>query len=279
MTGFVTMSFLLAIIFLGLSVLLSACYFIINARHAGKGSPGTSGAQKPVLYLLLIAAIAGWAFITEVILARIIVTGHGPFSSMYEFSIAFSWGIVAAGLLLWWRYRILALGAFGFVLALALLLFAGTMPSQPSSLAPALQQSFLLSAHVTAAVIAYAAFAAGFGSAVFYLIRIHRTAGWLPEPDRLDKISYQAVVVGFFFITLVIVLGAFWADIAWGTYWSWDPKETASLVTWLIYAGYLHARLMRGWRGTKTAILIIVGFLAVLLTYFGNYFFGGLHSY
>ena len=79
--------------------------------------------------------------------------------------------------------------------------------------------------------------------------------------------------------TLVIVLGAIWADIAWGMFWSWDPKETASLVTWLIYAGYLHARVLRKWRGRKCAALLIVGFVAVLFTFFGNYLFGGLHAY
>ena len=97
--------------------------------------------------------------------------------------------------------------------------------------------------------------------------------------DIFDIISYRSVVIGFPFLTLTIVLGAIWADIAWGRYWSWDPKETASLVTWLIYAVYMHARLMRGWRGKKTAILLIVGFGAILLTFFGNYIFTGLHAY
>jgi len=279
MIGFETISFFIAIISISLSIALSACSLIILARHRGLTSKGASAWQKPILYLVLIAATVGLAFLTEVILARIIVTGHGPFSNMYEFSIAFSWATVAISLLLWWRYRILALSTFGFLIALILLLIANTLPSQPASLVPALQQGILLSAHVTAAIIAYGAFAAGFGAAVFYLVQSYRPVTWLPDENKLDKICYQTVVVGFFFITLVIILGAFWAEIAWGTYWNWDPKETASLVTWLIYAGYLHARLMRGWRGTRAAIFIIAGFLAVLLTYSGNYFFGGLHSY
>ena len=87
------------------------------------------------------------------------------------------------------------------------------------------------------------------------------------------------MVIGFPFLTLAILLGAFWANIAWGRYWGWDPKETASLVTWLIYAAYLHARAVRGWRGIRSAVLIIVGFVAVLLTFFGNYIFTGLHAY
>jgi cytochrome c-type biogenesis protein CcsB len=101
----------------------------------------------------------------------------------------------------------------------------------------------------------------------------------LPKPQVLDEIGYRAVVVGFPFLTLTILLGAVWADTAWGSYWSWDPKETASLVTWLIYGAYLHARVMRGWRGDRAAWLLVVGFAATLFTYFGNLFFGGLHSY
>ena len=92
-------------------------------------------------------------------------------------------------------------------------------------------------------------------------------------------IVVQAVMIGFPFLTLTIVLGALWAEVAWGRYWGWDPKETASLVTWLIYGGYLHARVVRGWRGERSAALLLVGFAAVLFTYFGNLFFGGLHSY
>jgi ABC-type transport system involved in cytochrome c biogenesis permease subunit len=91
--------------------------------------------------------------------------------------------------------------------------------------------------------------------------------------------SYHSVVIGFPFLTLTILLGALWADIAWGRYRGWDPKETASLVTWLLYAAYLHARIMRHWKGTKAAALLLIGFLAVLFTFFGNYIFSGLHAY
>jgi ABC-type transport system involved in cytochrome c biogenesis permease subunit len=78
---------------------------------------------------------------------------------------------------------------------------------------------------------------------------------------------------------MVVILGAVWADVAWGSYWSWDPKETASLLTWLVYGAYLHARVVRGWRGRRAAWLLMLGFACVLFTFFGNLFFGGLHSY
>ncbi len=119
----------------------------------------------------------------------------------------------------------------------------------------------------------------GLGASTLYLVRSRRTIFWIPSLETLDGMSYLAVKIGFPFMTLLIVLGALWADIAWGSYWSWDPKETASLVTWLLFAGYFHARVMRGWRGRRTALILIIGFAAVLFTFFGNYIFSGLHSY
>jgi cytochrome c-type biogenesis protein CcsB len=114
---------------------------------------------------------------------------------------------------------------------------------------------------------------------MLFLVQAGGPRWGLPKPAILDEISSKAVVIGFPFLTSVIVLGALWAEVAWGSYWSWDPKETASLVTWLIYGAYLHARVVRGWTGRRAAMLLLLGFAATLFTYFGNYFFGGLHSY
>lgn len=149
----------------------------------------------------------------------------------------------------------------------------------PNSLIPALQQSALLSAHVASAVVAYGTLTIGFVAAILYLVQNKYNSSWLPEPEVLDNITYKSVIIGFPFLTLLIVLGALWADIAWGRYWGWDPKETASLVTWLIYAAYMHTRLLKGWKGVRASVLLIVGFLAIVFTFFGNYIFSGLHSY
>ena len=146
-------------------------------------------------------------------------------------------------------------------------------------LVPALQNNLLLTVHVATAIVAYGSFTIAFAAALLFLIQPETGRWGLPKPQVLDEIGYRAIVVGFPFLTLTIVLGALWADIAWGSYWSWDPKETASLVTWFIYGAYLHARVMRGWRGRNAAILLLIGFGATLFTYFGNLFFGGLHSY
>ena len=101
----------------------------------------------------------------------------------------------------------------------------------------------------------------------------------LPDSETLSEIGYWSVLVGFPLLTLGIALGAYWANSAWGRYWGWDPKETAALVTWLIYAVYLHARNLKGWSGRPAALILVIGFGAVLFTYFGNLYFSGLHSY
>jgi cytochrome c-type biogenesis protein CcsB len=258
---------------------------MLTAALAGLGLSLVIILLRPVLgkrlsdYLALATAVMSFIFLTISIIARAILTGHGPFSNMLEFSLSFSWGIMVVGFFFWWRYRLLLLNAISIVIALGLLIFAHTLPSRSAPLVPALQQSLLLTTHVASAVISYGAFTIGFSAALIYLIRFNRKGLRDSEKDLLDGISYQAVIVGFPFMTLVIILGALWADIVWGRYWSWDPKETSSLVTWLLYASYLHARVIRGWRGQKAASLLIIGFVAVIVTFFGNYLFTGLHSY
>ena len=177
------------------------------------------------------------------------------------------------------RYNQRMLSLIAFPVALAMMLYAATIPADIEPLVPALQNNLLLTVHVAVAIVAYGSFAIAFAAALLYLIQPEGGRWGLPKPQILDEIGYRAVIVGFPFLTLTIVLGAVWADTAWGTYWSWDPKETASLVTWLIYGAFLHARVMRGWRGNRAAWLLVLGFAATLFTYFGNLFFGGLHSY
>jgi cytochrome c-type biogenesis protein CcsB len=147
------------------------------------------------------------------------------------------------------------------------------------ALIPALQNPPMITLHVSLAILAYATFAVAFAAAVLFLLASRRRIDWLPSPDLLDDLGYRAVTVGFPAMALVLILGAVWAHQAWGSYWSWDPKETSALFTWLIYGVYLHTRSLRGWRGNRSAIILLVGFAAVAFTYFGNYVFGGLHAY
>jgi ABC-type transport system involved in cytochrome c biogenesis permease subunit len=122
-------------------------------------------------------------------------------------------------------------------------------------------------------------FGMGFVSAIFLLIQEKRAAAFLPSVVMLDRAGYLSVLTGLPFMTLVIVLGSIWANTAWGSYWNWDPKETASLVTWLIYVCYLVTRWFCRWRERRSAAILIAGFVAVLVTFFGNLVFAGLHSY
>jgi len=253
------------------------------AVGGGVGSPSvtvvTNGASSQLAaYGTLIAWLA-LAFISASLVFRTIAVGHGPFANMYEFSIAFAWGILLMYAYFERRYHQRVLGLVALPVALALMLYATTIPSTADPLVPALQNNLLLTVHVAVAIVAYGTFSVAFAAAILFLVQPAEGRRGLPRPELLDEISYKAVIIGFPFLTLTIVLGAVWADVAWGSYWSWDPKETASLVTWLIYGAYLHARVVRGWRGSRSAWLLVLGFGATLFTYFGNLFFGGLHSY
>jgi cytochrome c-type biogenesis protein CcsB len=264
-----------------LSIAFSVLAFISWRKAAmeyKKAAPGAGGGRAFTTATTAVVMLS-LLFITLTIVFRGIQTGHGPFSNMYEFALAFAWGVVAAGIVFRWRYKTNSILNIGLIVSLLLLVFAVVQFSRPGSLVPALQQSALLSAHVASAVVAYGTLTIGFGAAILYLIQERQKSPWLPDPEVLDSITYRTVIIGFPFLTLLIVLGAFWADIAWGRYWGWYPKETASLVTWLIYAAYLHARIVAGWRGTRASLLLIAGFLAILLTFFGNYIFSGLHTY
>ncbi len=233
---------------------------------------GLAGYGTGLLWLAVVV-------ITLAMVARMAVTGHGPFSNQHEFAVSFTWGMLVAYLFFEYRYRVRALSLVVLPLSAGMLLYALNLDTSPSPLMPALQNSWLLTVHVVFAMLAYGAAAVAFGSAVLYLLRPRLRRFPLPRAELLDEVGYRAGVLTFPLLTVMLVLGALWADIAWGRYWGWDPKETAALVTWLIYGAYLHARVVRDWRGRRAAWLLVLGFGAVLFTYFGNHFFGGLHSY
>ncbi|MFC1962859.1 c-type cytochrome biogenesis protein CcsB [Chloroflexota bacterium] len=250
---------------LGIGTLLYLWYILRKQGRAGK-------------YATLISWM-GATFLTLSLLFRSIVAGRGPFANQYEFALAFAWGIIIAYLYIERAFRFRSLGIFVLPLALGLMAYAGTIPSSIEPLVPALQNNLLLTVHVAAAIAAYGTFTVAFGAAIMYLFQRQDSVSWMPSKNTLEEVSYRAVVIGFPMMVLVLVLGAVWANTAWGRFWGWDPKETATLVTALIYAGYLHAYNLRGWRGTRSALLLILGFAATMFTFYGNLFLGGLHSY
>lgn len=216
------------------------------------------------------------------ILLRSVAAGRLPLSNMFEFSSTF---IFLAGLiyLLFERwYGVRQLGAIVLPLIVGMAAYIWYLPvslREVDALIPALQNQPLMTTHVSLGVLAYATFAVAFAAAVLFLIADRWRVSWLPSAELLDDLGFRAVTVGFPAMALMLILGSVWAYRAWGTYWQWDPKETAALFTWLIYAVYLHTRTLRGWRGRRSAMILVVAFGAVVFTYFGNYVFGGLHAY
>lgn len=213
---------------------------------------------------------------------RSIATGHPPYSDMFEYLSAFGTLTVASHVIFERRYRQRALGAFAMPLALLLLLLAqGLFSPKIEPLVPALQNNRLLAIHVACMVISYGVLTVAFAAALMYLIQTDANRyPRLPKARQLERIAYRSVLAGFPLLGLGIALGAYWGNIAWGRYWGWDPKETTALVTWLVFAGYLHARSLGGWRGKRAAFLIIAGWAIITFNIFAvNFVFAGLHSY
>ena len=212
--------------------------------------------------------------------ARAIVVGRGPWGNLYEFTIAFAFGICAATIALDRSRRLPALSTIAYGVALALLAYSTTLPNAVVDLVPALQHPLLLTIHVGMAMLSYGIFAFAFAAGVAYLLQGDADRySWLPPAKRLDVVAFRAVTIAFPLFAGMLILGSIWASIAWSRYWGWDPKETSALATWLVYAVYLHARSQRGWQGRPAALLLVIGFVAVLLTYSGNLWFTGLHTY
>lgn len=294
-----------------LTALASLCYVAIPlwprvvygaaATDAGPTMTVAASISGGPGWLGPVATASTWiaaATLTASLGARWAATGHPPYANMWEYTVGFGWGVLLSYGLFEWRSGQRAEGwpaaaggpsarAVGaFVLPVALVLFAVALaffPSEVRPLLPALQANQILGAHVATMMLSYAALSVSFGAAVMYLLQGNgreRRFARLASGETLEEIAGRSVLVGFPMLTLGIALGAFWASNAWGRYWAWDPKETSALVVWLIYAGYLHARNLRGWRGRNSAWLLVFGFAAVLFTYFAvNLWVSGLHSY
>ena len=249
----------------------------VDRQVAGPGDAELSTAARPFAVGFTWTAIA---LIGLSMGLRAAIVGRGPWGNLFEFSVAFAFTITLGYALLARRYPIRSIGFVALAVALGLLLYAMTLPNEIAPLVPALENKPLLTLHVGLATIAYGIFATSFAAGVGYLVqgRTDRFA-WLPSHKVLDEVAYRAVIVGFPVFATMIILGSWWASIAWSRYWGWDPKETAALVTWLIYAVYLHARNQRSWAGRPAALLLVVGFGMVLVTYSGSLWFSGLHAY
>ena len=217
--------------------------------------------------------------------------GHAPLTNMYESVVFFSWTIIALYLAIEWIFKTRMIGAFAVpfaFLAMAYGSFSSNISKSISPLVPALQSNWLI-AHVITCFVGYAAFAVAAALGIMYLLKnrsqsasqsLKEESDHLPSLSFLDDLIHKTMIFGFIWLSAGIISGAIWANSAWGTYWSWDPKETWSLITWFFYAITLHARYTRGWSGRRIAWLAILGIVSVLFTYYGvNFLLSGLHSY
>jgi cytochrome c-type biogenesis protein CcsB len=240
------------------------------------------------------ALVAGFLAHTAALLLRwraayAIGYDHPPLTGFYESLIFFAWAIILLYILMEWRTRTRIFGLFVVPVAFLCLAFASLSPDMNTRiqpLIPALQSNWL-TCHVLTCFMGYAAFTTAFGTGILFLIGDFGKSGagtakfltLIPRADLLEELIYKSVLLGFILLTLGIFTGSVWAHYAWGSYWSWDPKETWSLITWLIYAVLLHGRYAQGWRGRRLAVTALVGFAAVLFTYLGVNYLPGLHSY
>jgi cytochrome c-type biogenesis protein CcsB len=253
--------------------------------------------KKPVLSKLAIRVqLAALLVHTAAIVLRGIVMGRLPMANQYEFSTAFSWALALVSLIFILKFNFPVLGAFASPVTLLLAVYAGVQKLNElrvieangidsiRNLMPALRSSWL-GIHVSTVIIAYGAFGVSFVLSLIFLLRdkMKENGFWdthIPKKEKLDTISYRCVSLGMMFLTVTIGIGGVWAENAWGSYWSWDPKETWALVTWVIYLVYLHLRIRKGWSGRTAALFGVAGFVCVLFTYIGvNTLLPGLHSY
>jgi len=227
---------------------------------------------------------------TGLLLIRGFSAGRLPFSNLYEFTLVFAWGAMLLFIGCAVRFRLLAAAPLALSLTTLLVGIAVMMPRDIRPLMPALR-SVWLQFHVASGVLAYGALAVSAVLAVVMLIRTEEQEesafpDWaaqywrIPSLAELERYIHGLILVGFFFLSVLMVTGAVWAGETWGRWWGWDPKEVWALVTWMVYLVYLHGKSRLGWTGQATAWFSAIGFATVMFTLFGvTYLLPGLHSY
>jgi cytochrome c-type biogenesis protein CcsB len=226
--------------------------------------------------IMLSFVLIGFVLHTADIIYRYVVAGHIPITNFHESTSFFSWSIVFIFFILQFRYKVSILCSFVMPIVFVLMLSSSMLPQEIKPLSPVLQ-SYWLVIHTVVAFLGNAAFALACGIGTMYLVQEHYVKSKhlgglferLPSLQTLDSINYKLITLGFPLLTLAIITGSLWAESAFGSYWRWDPREVWSLITWFIYAIVLHARFVAGWRGKKASILSIVGFLIILIAFFG----------
>ncbi|MCM8800870.1 MAG: c-type cytochrome biogenesis protein CcsB [Candidatus Omnitrophica bacterium] len=221
--------------------------------------------------------ILGFIFNSLLIFERWRLAQRPPLANMYEAIVFFSWSVALAYLIFDLKFKLRFLGLFVGILLSLNFVFASFLDSEIYSLVPALRSNWL-AIHVISYFLGYGLLTISFILSLFYLFSFNKLS--LDILKKFDFWSYQLVSFGFLFLTIGLLTGAVWANVCWGSYWSWDPKETWALITWLIYLFYLHSRYLEGGKGKRSLYLNLLGFFSLLFTFFGvNFLLSGLHSY
>ncbi|QYH37047.1 c-type cytochrome biogenesis protein CcsB [Salinibacterium sp. M195] len=260
------------------------------------GDDSSSADGKPVrpsspkyLRLAMAMTVIAWLLHVSAVVLRGVAANRVPWANMFEFTLTATAIIVGVFLLVQFWQDLRFLGSFitGFSL-IALGVGTSSFYVDVVPLPPALQSVWLV-IHVFVASLSTGVFALAAGLSIVQLMQARRESGkalklrfldTLPAAERLETLAYRLTVVGFVMWTFTLIAGAVWAERAWGRYWGWDTKEVWTFIIWTIYAGYIHARATRGWRGSRSAWLAIVGFTAIVFNFtIVNLFFKGLHAY
>ena len=241
---------------------------------------GAASKNKGLLRFSWFVFLTGFLLHSAYFIARGIVAGRLPMSNQFEFAMSFALGIALLYIFLRLKFSADWITVVALPSAFLMLAYAATLPMDIRDLMPALRSSWF-GVHIGSAVISYAAFVLAGCAGIKYLIELKNGAS--ESDDRLrqmDYLSYRLIALGQLLLTVVILSGAMWAEEAWSSFWSWDPKELWSLITWLVYAIYLHQRLRKHWQGKRMAIISIVAVGIVMFTFIGvNTLLPGLHSF
>ena len=237
--------------------------------------------KQTLLKLAWIGTLTGFAVHTAYAVMRGVVAGRIPMSNQFEFAMMMAWGCVLLGVIL--RVRLKADWILSIAVPIAFIVqsYAALQPRDINELMPALRSAWF-ALHIGTAVFSYASFALAGCIGVKYLVSAKKGGETAASEhlDQLDRLAYKLIAFGFLMLTIVILSGCVWAEQAWSTFWSWDPKETWALITWIIYAIFLHQRLRKSWRGKRMAWFAIIAFICVLFTFAGvNTLLPGLHAY
>lgn len=265
-----------------LTSLTTLCYLLSTVKYILYLFYQKDYLQKAALYLLLI----GFCAHTAAIVSAFVQGGQIPVRNLYETLSIAAWTTAGVFLAFQFKYRLKILGVYAAPLVSLIMIAATSLPRE-SAHANTLFSSLWLVAHIVVIFAGEAAFALACGIGILYLIQEQtlksKSYGFffkrLPDLQLLDTAGYACIFVGFTLLTIGLVAGFVYAEFSWGRFWSWDPKEVWSGVSWLVYAALLHGRLALGWRGRKAAVMAIVGFMVLVFTFLGvNFLMGGHHG-